>query len=256
MGDTEGPRQVKSVETSLRIIDILMEEEGARVIELASELGLNKGTVHTHLSTLRENEYVIKEGDTYRLTLKFLDLGEFVRDRIEYYDVVREEVESLAAESGEVAQFATEEHGKAVYIYKAIGDEGVQTASRTGMREYLHCLSLGKAILSVLPRERVDEIIDRHGLPQITENTITDRDELMDELDEIREQGYSTDRGEKIQGLRCVGAPVVSNDGTVIGAISITGPRSRIKGDRWHEELPNMVTRAANVIEINSQFSD
>lgn len=256
MSESQGKRQIQSVDTALRLIEILQEQGGAGVTELADELGLNKGTVHTHLSTLRENEYVIKDGDTYRLSLKFLDLGEFVKQRVEFYDVAGNEVADLAEESGEVAQFATEEHGKAVYICKSSGEQAVQTASRTGMREYLHCLSLGKAMLSVIPRERVEAIVDRHGLPEYTNETITTREELFEELDQIRERGYATDDGEKIPGLRCVAAPVVANDDTVIGAISVTGPASRMQGERWRETLPNKVTRSANVIQINSQFSD
>lgn len=255
MGGTEEKRFIQSVETSLRILDVLQEHEGTGVTELATELGLNKGTVHTHLSTLRENEYVIKDGDAYRLSLKFLDLGNFVKDRIEYFDVVRDEVSDLAEDCEELVQFATEEHGKAVYLYKAEGSQAVQTASNQGMRVHLHCLSLGKAMLSQFSRDRVDEIVDRHGLPEYTENTVTSRSELYEELEVIRERGYATDDREKIPGLRCVAAPVVAED-TVIGAVSITGPYSRMQGERWTDTLPEKVMRSANVIQINSQFSD
>lgn len=256
MSESHEKRRIMSVETGLRLIETLQEQGGAGVTELADELDLNKGTIHTHLSTLRENEYVIKDGDTYRLSLKFLNLGEFVKERIEFYDVVENEVADLAEDSGEVAQFATQEHGKAVYICKSSGEQAVQTASHKGMREYLHCLSLGKAMLSALPRDEVEAIVDRHGLPQYTNNTITTREDLFEELDQIRERGYATDDGEKIPGLRCVAAPVVANDDTVIGAISVSGPASRMQGKRWRETLPNKVTRSANVIQINSQFTD
>ena len=255
-GATQGRRQIQSVETTLRMIEILKDREGAGVTELADALGLNKGTVHTHLSTLRENEYVINDDGTYRLSLRFLDLGEFVKDRVEFYEVVKNEVHDLAQDCGEVAQFATEEHGKAVYLYKSESEQGVQTASRTGMREYLHCLSLGKAMLSAFPRERVEEIVDRHGLPQYTENTVSSRSELFAELETVRERGYATDDGEKIAGLRCVAAPVVASDGEVIGAISVTGPASRMQDERWEQTLPDKVIRSANVIELNAQFSD
>lgn len=255
MNGAEEKRSIRSVDTSLQILDILQEREGAGVTELASELGLNKGTVHTHLSTLHENEYVIKDGNTYRLSLRFLELGNFVKDRIDFYDVVRNEVQDLAEDCEELVQFATEEHGKAVYLYKAEGSQAVQTASNQGMRVHLHCLSLGKAMLSQFSRDRVDEIVDRHGLPEYTENTVTSRSELYEELEEIRERGYATDDREKIPGLRCVAAPVVAED-TVIGAVSITGPYSRMQGERWTETLPDRVMRSANVIQINSQFSD
>ncbi|WP_225308233.1 IclR family transcriptional regulator C-terminal domain-containing protein [Haloarcula sp. CBA1131] len=83
---------------------------------------------------------------------------------------------------------------------------------------------------------------------------MTTREALFDELEEIRERGYAFDREEKIQGLRCVAAPVTTKN-EIIGAISISGPASRFEGEVYEEELPSMVTRSANVIEINSQFS-
>lgn len=247
-------RTVEAVQTSLDIIDLLKEREGAGVTEIAEELGLSKGTVHGHIATLAENEYIVKNDSTYRLSLRHLELGETVKDRLEIYDVVSEELDDLAEECGELAQFAMEEHGKAVYIYKASGNNAVQTASSAGRREYMHCISLGKAMMANMSQERVESIIDRHGLPEYTENTITSREELFDELEAVEERRYAFDREEKIMGLRCVAAPVTTN-GEVVGAVSISGPASRFQGERYEEDLPSMITRSANVIEINSQFS-
>ena len=247
-------RTLKSVQITLDIIDFLQEQENAGITDIASGIGRSKGTVHGHVATLMENEHVVKEGNAYRLSLRYLELGETVRERLPIYDVVREELDDLAEETGELAQFAMEEHGRAVYIYKTGGENALRTASSIGAREYMHCISLGKAMLAHMPRERVEEIVDEYGLKSYTESTITSRDELFDELAEIQEQGYAYDREEKIEGLRCVSAPITTNEGP-IGAISISGPVGRFKGEFYEEELPDIVTRSANVIEINAQFS-
>jgi len=246
-------RTVQSVQTAIRIIEHLREVGEAGVTELATAVDCSKGTVHSHLATLLENEYVVRNGDRYGLSLKFLDLGEYVKSRLDIYDVVTEELDDLAAGTGEVAQFATEEHGRAVYLYKARGDQAVNTASTVGKREYIHCISLGKAMLAHLPEERVEEIIDRHGLPAQTPNTITDRETLFEELETVRERGYAVDDEEMIEGIRCVAAPL-TDDG-VVGAISISGPSSRMDGERFREELPRKLLRSANVIEINAKFA-
>lgn len=255
MAQRDGPRTVNAVQTSLDVIDLLQRRNGAGVTELSTELGLSKGTVHSHLTTLLENDYLIKDGDEYKLSLRYLHLAETVKDRLTIFDVVRDELDSLAEESSELAQFACEEHGKAVYLYKSEGEKAVQTASSVGKREYLHCISLGKAMMAHFPEEYVEEIVDRHGLPGFTDQTITSREELFEELLDVRERGYAVDNEEKIEGLRCVAAPVISGDGEVLGAVSVSGPSSRMVGDRFREELPSMVVRSANVIEINAQFS-
>ncbi len=255
MAKTTKPRTIQAVGITLEIIDYLHEHDRARITEIAHELGRSKGTIHCHLATLLEKEHVVKNGETYQLGLRYLELSEGVKDRLGIYDAVTDELADLAEQSDELVQFATEEHGRAVYLYKNGSERAVQTASSIGKREYLHCISLGKAILAHYPRERVEEIIDRHGLPEYTSQTITDRDELFEELETIRERGYAFDDEEKIEGLRCIAAPVKAGKNEVFGAVSVSGPSSRMTGDRYREELPNMVTRSANVIGINAKFS-
>jgi len=254
MVESDEPRTVQAVEITIEIIEYLNGTAEAGVTEIASELGRSKGTVHSHLSTLLGNNYIVKEDDRYRLSLKYLELSQSVKEELTGYDIITEELEDLAQKSGELAQFATEEHGTAVYLHKVASENAVQTASSPGTREYLHCISLGKAMLAYMDESRVDGIIDTHGLPGYTDRTITTREELMENLATIRERGYAFDEEEKIEGLKCVAAPVREN-GKILGAISVSGPSTRMRGEYYREELPNMVTRSANVIEINTKFA-
>ncbi|GAA0259527.1 IclR family transcriptional regulator [Haladaptatus pallidirubidus] len=249
------PRTVQAVQTTLDIIEYLQETERAGVTEIANELGHSKGTVHSHLTTLKQNEYLVSKNGEYSLSLRYIDFGETVKDRLGIYSVITDELNDLAADSGELAQFATEEHGKAVYLYKVRGENAIESASTIGRREYLHCISLGKAILSQFPDERVHEVLDMHGMHAYTQKTITDRADLFEELGAIRERGYAIDDGEKIRGLKCVSAPVLGSGDDVLGAVSVSAPSRRMTGERFEEELPQMVQRSANVIEINSKFS-
>jgi len=245
-------RRIQAVQISCNILEALQEMDGAGVSELANHLGRSKATVHSHLATLLDNEFIVKHDETYEIGLRFVDMGKYARNQIDIYEIAKAEVDRLAEETGEVAQFMVEEHGRGVYLHKARGNNAIQTASYTGNRKDLHCTALGKAILSQLSTERVDEIIDRHGLPQRTENTVSSREELFESLETIRERGFAFDDEEILQGLRCIAAPTQHPTGDIYGAISISGPTSRFKGDRFHEELPEIVQGAANVIEVNA----
>jgi DNA-binding IclR family transcriptional regulator len=142
-----------------------------------------------------------------------------------------------------------ERDGKAVYLDKAIGDHAIQTYARVGTYSHLHCLASGKAILANLPEERVEEIITAHGLPAKTENTLTTREELFDELGEIRDQGYAINNSEAISGSRSIGAPVIVED-EVHGAVCVSGPANRISIPQMEDEIVKNVLSAANEIEL------
>ncbi|WP_144906019.1 IclR family transcriptional regulator [Halobellus captivus] len=248
-------KTIKSGVKMLSIIEGLKELEGARITELADHLDMTKATVHHHLSTLEQEEYVVKENKTYYTGLRFLELGERARDRLKIQKVAQPEIEKLATETGELANVAVEEHGWVVYLYRARGEDAVHLDTYTGKRVLPHCTALGKAMIAHFDEQRVEEIISRFGLPANTEHTITDRDQLFQELEEIRKSGIAFDREEAFSGLRCIAVPIVDNSGNAVGAISVSGPTSRMKGERFKKELPETIDRAANVIELNITYS-
>jgi DNA-binding IclR family transcriptional regulator len=253
IGDNEG-RTIRSVKIAFEILEALRTRNGAGVTELSNELGYAKSTVHSHLRTLKDQEVVIQEDDSYRLSLRFLAMATYAREQIDNYEVICNEVDKLADKTDEIAQFGIEEYHCVAYFYKAIGDRGVETASRVGQHQPIYSTALGKTILAYLPEQRREEIIPTLDLDRQTPNTITDQDELRDELEQIRDRGYGIDSEENIEGLRCVAAPV-RIDEHILGALSISGPSSRFTDDHLHGDLSDYVQRAANVIELNTKFS-
>ncbi|WP_435320999.1 IclR family transcriptional regulator [Haloarchaeobius sp. TZWSO28] len=253
-GDERTGRTIRSVEIAFNIIDLLQERGRIGVTDVANELGHSKSTIHSHLRTLEERQILVREEDGYRLSLRFLDMATHVRDQVGNYDVIREEVDALAEETGEIVQFGIEEHGQVSYLYKATGDRSVETRSRVGTQAPMYSTSLGKTILAYLPPERTEEIVQATEFETYTPKTIASAEELYDRLEEVRDRGYGIDDEENISGLRCVSAPV-KNGETVLGAVSITGPSSRFTTERLHGELSDHVQRAANVIELNTKFS-
>lgn len=247
--------RIEAVERSLEIIDAVQELGGARVTELANYLGWAPSTVHSHLKTLEHHRYLIKEGDTYNIGLEFLNRGGFAREQKRSYRMAGDIVENLAAQTDERAQFIVEEHGRGVYLHTATGNHAVQVNSRLGRVKTLHNSASGKAILSRLPEKRVEETVDRWGLERSTENTITDYDELLEELERIRNRGVSYNREESTKGLHSVAVPVVGSYGQVIGAFGISGPSNRFKGELFETELPDLLLGAANELELKITYS-
>ncbi|MFC7076878.1 IclR family transcriptional regulator [Haloarcula halophila] len=246
---------LQSVTTTFEILNALKALDGAGVTELARHLDIPKSTVHNYLSTLEQEEYVVREDTEYRVGLRFLELGAYARHVQQLFEIAKPEVDRLAEETGELANLLVEEHGRGSYLYRTYGDQAVRVKAHVGTRVPLHTTALGKAILAFLSPEEVDEIVDRHGLDAPTEQSISSREELDEALAEIRDRGVAFDDEERIDGLRCVAAPVRDDGDEVIGAISASGPTNRLQGDRFREELAQKVLEVANVIELNVTYS-
>jgi DNA-binding IclR family transcriptional regulator len=247
-------KRIKAAKKAIDIIEILRCRDTTTPEELADVLDISQTSAYYYLRTLKESGYVFNDDEGYRLSLRLFSLGTDVRSKRLVYHTAAEQVSRLADETGELALFMTEEGGKGIYLDLNRGERAAIQADWLGKRCHLHDNALGKAILSLLSEDTVKEIINSHGLPAKTENTITDRDVLFDELSEIRETGVAFDRGEQLKGLQCVAAPVIgSNQGSqsVLGAICVASAKSRVDEKRRTEEFPRLVQDAANIIQLN-----
>jgi DNA-binding IclR family transcriptional regulator len=167
-------------------------------------------------------------------------------------------VEQLAHDTGEYVHLMGEESGRGVYLYQESGENGIADEYMTkkySKGEYLHFTSLGKAIMAFLSPEQVNKIVAKHGLPKETPNTITDIDELHEELADIREQGYALNDEEQIRGARAVGAPIMNPADEVLGAISVSATSTRLNEAVFREEMPERVMQSANIIEVHLDTS-
>lgn len=241
---------IQATERSFRIIEEIRERDGAGITELADHFGVSKSTIHEHLTTLVQMDYLCRDGNEYKIGLRFLTIGGYARRKQRLYKNVRSEIDDLAAETGESVKAAVEQHGKGVFLYQARGDRAVHTNAHDGTRVYLHSTGVGKAILSELPAERVENIVERWGLQALTENTITDKDELYTELNKIQERGYAIDNEEYVRGVQCIAVPVMGQNG-VLGGISVSGPRKRFEQNSTLNELVDLLKNTARITEIN-----
>lgn len=247
---------IKAVEISLDVVETLVERDGARVTEVAEAVGIAPSTAHNHLQTLLTNGFVLNEGSVFYPSLQYLEIGEYTRQRKAAYRKAQTRVESLAAESGGRTHFVVEEHGRGRYMYTNTGDLAVETFSGTGSSFPLHVAAAGKAILSQLPEARVREIIDEQGLERQTENTITAEEDLFEDLAEARETGVAFNIEEHNMGISAVAAPVRDQSGDILGALTISGPAQRFKGETIREELPNTLLATVNELELDIVYSN
>lgn len=253
VSDNTEHKTIQSVDRSFGIIEYIQENNGASLAELTDAFDISKSAIHYHLNTLMKYGWVVKEGKTYRIGLRFLDPAMHSKSRKEEYQIVHPKVVKLAEETGERAQFIIAENGRGIHVHSELGENGIQSNSRVGKIVYLHATSAGKAILASMPQEEVESIVDAYGLPKMTDNTITTRDELFENLEEVRERGYAFNRAERRNGLMAMGAPVKDPLGRVFGAVSVTGPVRRMQDEHQHY-LPDLLLDVTEEIKLRLEY--
>ena len=208
---------------------------GASLNDVAGWLGMSKSTAHRYLTTLEELEVVERnDKDLFRLGLGLLQLAGALLADHDLRTVSEPFLHELAARAEETVHLAVALANEVVYVAKVDGPHSIRMASRIGSRMPMYCTALGKAMLAYSPRDRLDRII-ADGMPSRTPYTLSSAQALYAEMERVRDVGFSTDDQENELGVRCVGAPIFDYTSSVIGAISVSGPASRITRERGLE---------------------
>lgn len=248
-------QEIQSLKRTFNIVAEIKDRNGARLTELVDATEMSSSSVHKHLTTLLQCDFVTKKGDEYHVGLRFLDEGAHARSQIRGANLIEKKVRELAEKTEETVQFTTHEHGRAVVLYRDTGRHGVPTKGKVGKRFYIHQCSAGKAILSTFPDETVRRFIDHHGLPALTDATVTDEERLFEELATVRERGFATNYGESTAGLRATAVPLTAPDDSTVGAFAVAGPKHRMGDERLTDDLPQLLKSVVNELELNLAYS-
>ncbi|MDS0295498.1 IclR family transcriptional regulator [Halogeometricum luteum] len=249
MKDESTGRILKTSRTSLRVFELVLERDGLTLADLDRLVDKPKSTLHSHLQTLLDGRYLVREGDRYRVSFRVALFGDVVADRFPDYDRIRAAVEGLAEETGEEANFTVLEHGRLLFAHGAAGDSAAAEKDANFRTDYhLQNTAAGRAILAEMDGDRVERILDRWPVSEESEGTVTDRDRFFESLDETSDRGYGVFDDESALGLVAVGVPVHRNGG-ILGGLSVGGPKYRIDSDRLHGELADTLVEAAAALE-------
>ncbi len=225
----------QSVEKALQLVEVLAQaREPMRLQDVAEAAGLPPSTALRMLHTLILCGYANQDPMTlrYGLTLKFAYIGSLISVRLDVRNLAHPLLLELSARCGESCCLAVEENRQVVYVDVVDGPDGMlQIMQRIGKRAPLYCTGVGKIFLLNGGQEGVEEYIRSHGLPPLTDHTITSREGLFRELDKIRRQGFAIDDEECEQGARCVAAGVRDYTGQVVAGISVSGPLHRMTAE-------------------------
>jgi len=254
-------RYVQSLEWALNILEVLAQEGAPMTVtELSEKVGLKISTVHRLLTTLGHRGYVTQdpESSKYRLGLKMLEMGNAALYHSDIRTVARPYLEEIVERCNETANLAVLDGSDVVYIDQVESHNLiiVKMFAQPGNRGPVHCTASGKALLAFLPPDKLEQVLSQVDFVRYTDETITDKDQLLKELKRIKQEGYALDWGEMEEHVRCIAAPIFNHEGKAVASISISGPSNRITTYYMKNELVDIVVDIANRVSRKLGYSN
>jgi len=225
-------------------------KESLRLQDIAQRVDMPASTALRFLNTLMKCGYARQDAGSlrYSLTLKFMHIGSLVNSQISIRDVARPYLANLAQKCNESVCLAIEQDMEIVYIDVIDGPDGIlKITQRIGKLAPIHSTGIGKLMLLNYDLKQFEHIIETKGLKALTPNTITSKDELLLELEKIKQRGYALDDEECELGARCLSAGIKDYTGKYVAGISVSGPTTRMTME-YIEQIKDVVMETADKI--------
>jgi len=239
----------KSLDKSLSILDMFDSQKAEwTVTEIAKKIDTNPSSLYPILHTLEKHGYLRRDDDKkYRLGLSLARKGSLVLEQLDLSSEAKVELEKLRDKTGKTVHLGYLNEIEVVYIDKVESTSGIRLYSSPGKTAPLHATALGKAILANVPESRLEKIFSKIELTPQTDKTITFQNELLKEIERVKERGYAIDDEEFEKGVRCIAAPIYRYDGKVDAAVSITGLSAQMKDDKIKDIASQVLQHAKNI---------
>lgn len=221
--------KVKSLAKATKVLECFsVKSRELGVSEIAHKLQYQKSTVFNILSTFSDLGYVEQNPETgkYYLSLKILHFGYIVNSHLSYQRIFQGPINQISRETGETCYVGIPYCGKVLYITSADPQSGNGFRAITGETAPMYCTGLGKAMLAFMDEEEQAPFLEETMI-KYTDHTIVDKAYLLENLEEIRRNGFAVDNMEHEFGIRCVAVPVFNTDKKVVAAVSVSGPSLR-----------------------------
>jgi len=241
--------QVKSAARTIELLEYMAANRGLHNLnDVHKALKYPKSSLYVLLRTLVELDWLETDptGTLYRIGLRPLLVGTAYLDSDPVVSASRNVLDRLADEVQETIHLARLEGSDVVYLASRDAQHHLRPHSRVGRRLPAYSTSLGKALLAERSDEEVLALLPDH-LVKLTSTTISTPDALLSDLKATRDRGYSVDRGENTEHLRCIGVAIRTQN-PARDALSCSVPKARMNATR-ETEIAELLMAARDTIE-------
>jgi DNA-binding IclR family transcriptional regulator len=217
-------RVIQSVDRAIRILLALQGERRLGIAELAARLELAPSTVHGIVKTLAAHNLVVQDAASgrYQLGPAVLRLGNVYLDTLELRSRAVPWSEELARRTGMAVRTGVLAADDVVIIHHEPRPDGSRQMPEIGIVIPAHASALGKAQLAFLPAAAKSMLAAAHR--SMTGETLTDADELREQLAAIARTAVAEEKDEAVLGESSLAAPIFGADGAAVGAIAVVLP--------------------------------
>lgn len=219
-----------TVGKALEILDLVAEfNRPVRFSELLAKSEHPKATLYRFLQTLTNQGMLSydQERQAYSMGLRLVRLAHSAWQNASLAPLASEILDVLEREIGETIHLAQMENGQVLFVDKRRSSVLFETLAQAGRIAPAHCTGVGKAILAFMSPERLERALKQQAFVSYTASTHKDRDSLIAEFKDIRAQGVAFDREEHEPGIISIAAPILLNNGKVVGSVSIATTTTR-----------------------------
>lgn len=244
---------IEILDVALNVLDELAysQEEFYSLSEQARKLNINRSRLFRILKTLERRGFVDydQKTESYQLGLKFLSLGQKVRENISLRREAEEILKNLAVDTGDTVYLIIASGNAAIIIDRYVGKKMLQMSAPIGAMLPFHVGAGPKLLLAFMPEDQRKHIIDTMQFTAFTPNTITEKKIFYKTLDEICRNGYAVDEQDYELGAYAFGAPVYDHEGKLVAGISVTTPTVRYNKQRRQELIYRVQLSAKKLSE-------
>ena len=215
--------RVQALDRALDILESFsLQDRELNLSEVASKTGLNKTTAKRLISNLTERGYLKKlDSKRYQLGLRLFELGGIVHSSLNLREATSTTMSQIQKETGSTVLLGTIMDDQLALIDKREGRSFIRISADVGWRGPLHYGMLGMVLMAYLEPGEVRRILQEDKLQAYTPFSITDEDAFSLKLEHIRNQGYVIEKGEAIEGIVGIAAPIRDFSRQVIAALGI-----------------------------------
>ena len=228
------------------------------ITEISRAINLPKGTVHGLTRTLLRGGFLQQDSATskYHLGLKIYELGVILAGTLEINVKAAGPAYQLTKRTRLISRIAIWDGNSALITLNVDPRSHSTFVQQIGPRIPAYCSAVGKALLAFLDHQELNAYLDRTELVPYTSKTITQREKLLRELEKTRQRGYSTDRGETVLGLACIGAPIFGKAGRSEASISLSGDPDRVYGEQTKGLVEVLLKTAGEISRSMGSFPE